>query len=171
MIDIHKSKMKPKIHIPKTNSERIADIIGYSCYFGSILLLIFIWGDLPDKVPAHYNAIGEVDRWGSKMELLVLPIIGAFLALFMQLFEKFPETHNYPERLNEENAQEFYLLSRKMMNQLKAVCLIILSLLLIESVSIALQWRDGFGAWLLPILIISALIPIIVGMIKQRNIK
>ena len=87
------------------------------------------------------------------------------------LFEKFPETHNYPERLNEENAQEFYLLSRKMMNQLKAVCLIILSLLLIESVSIALQWRDGFGAWLLPILIISALIPIIIGIIKQRKIK
>ena len=166
-----KSKEKLKITLPKTKSERVWDIIGYSCYFGSVLLLIFIWGDLPDKVPAHYNAVGEVDRWGSKMELLVLPIIGAFLALFMQLFEKFPETHNYPERLNEENAKEFYLLSRKMMNHLKAICLIILSLLLVESVSIALQWRDGFGAWLLPILIISALIPIIVGMIKQRKIK
>ena len=28
---------------------------------------------LPDKIPAHYNAAGEVDRWGSKYEMLIFP--------------------------------------------------------------------------------------------------
>ena len=29
----------------------------------------------PDRIPAHYNARGEVDRWGSKYEYLLLPAI------------------------------------------------------------------------------------------------
>ena len=28
---------------------------------------------LPDRIPAHYNAAGVVDRWGSKYELLIFP--------------------------------------------------------------------------------------------------
>jgi Protein of unknown function (DUF1648) len=52
--------------------------------------LSYKWNGLPDEVPAHYNALYEVDRWGSKMELFILPIVGAFIALLVQWFEKFP---------------------------------------------------------------------------------
>lgn len=34
---------------------------------------------LPDEMPAHYNAQGEVDRWGSKYEMLIFPI---FIPIF-----------------------------------------------------------------------------------------
>lgn len=34
--------------------------------------LAFIWNDLPEKVPMHYNLKGEIDRFGSKSELLIL---------------------------------------------------------------------------------------------------
>jgi uncharacterized membrane protein len=165
------SKKRPKIKLAKTNAEWFWDVIGYSIYIGSIIFLVYNWSELPDEVPAHYNALGEVDRWGSKMELLILPVIGAFLAVFMQIVERFPKTHNYPERLNEENAEKFYLLSRKMMNSLKNICLLIFSLVLFELVSIALGWWNGFGAWFLPVLLLSIFIPIIAGIMKQRKIK
>jgi uncharacterized membrane protein len=29
----------------------------------------------PDKVPMHYNAAGDITRWGSKYEQLILPVI------------------------------------------------------------------------------------------------
>lgn len=45
--------------------------------FGSLVYLFINWSVLPEKVPAYYNALGEVDRWGSKGEILILPIIGA----------------------------------------------------------------------------------------------
>ena len=162
---------RPKIKILKTKSEWFWDIIGYSFYLGSLIFLIYNWNRLPDEVPAHYNALGEVDRWGSKMELLILPIIGAFIAVLMQVLEKFPESHNYPERLNQENAKEFYLISRKMINLLKNICLITFTLLLFESVSIALGWGYRFGVWFLPITILGAFIPIILGIIKQKKIS
>lgn len=162
---------RPKIKILKTKSEWIWDIIGYTFYLCSLIFLIFNLNGLPDEVPAHYNGLGEVDRWGSKMELFILPIVGAFIALLMQLLEKFPESHNYPERLSKENAKEFYLISRKLVNQLKNICLIILALILIESVSIALGMGNGFGVWFLPIAILSPLIPIVLGIIKQKKIS
>ncbi|WP_421385278.1 DUF1648 domain-containing protein [Bacillus salacetis] len=168
---MYSSWKRPKLRIPKSKSEWVWDIIGYSCYIASVILLIFNWQTLPDQVPAHYNALGEVDRWGSKMELLILPIVGASTIALMQVFEKFPETHNFPSRLNESNAKEFYLVSRKLLNQLKNICSIIFALLLYESVSTALGWGDGLGIWFLPLAIVGTGFPIIRGILKQKKIK
>jgi uncharacterized membrane protein len=162
---------RPKIKLPKTKVEWLWDVIGYSIYIGSLIFLIYYWSVLPAEVPAHYNALGEVDRWGSKLELLILPIVGASLALFMQGVERFPEKHNYPDRLNEVNAEKFYLQSRKMINSSKNICLLIFSLVLYESVSIALGWWNGFGAWFLPVMLLAVFIPIIVGIVKQQKIQ
>ncbi|MDF2859368.1 MAG: hypothetical protein K0Q87_5219 [Neobacillus sp.] len=145
--------------------------MGYSFYLGSIIFLIIVWGNLPEEVPGHYNALGEVDRWGSKWELLILPGMGAFIILLMQTIEHFPETHNYPQRFDESNAEQFYLHSRKMINQLKNICLIIFALILFESVAISIDWGEGFGIWFLPIVIISVGLPIVLGIIKQKKIK
>ena len=162
---------RPKIKIPKTSSEWIWDIVGLLCYAGSIVFLFFVWNQLPDEVPAHYNAVGEVDRWGSKWELLILPGIGAFILFFMQVLEKYPELHNYPKRFNESNAKQFYLQSRKIVNQIKNSCLIIFSIILVESVSIALGWGSGFGIWFLPVTIGGIVILLIVGIVNQRKIQ
>ncbi|MDQ0214446.1 putative membrane protein [Oikeobacillus pervagus] len=162
---------RPKLIIPKTKGEWVWDIVGFFFYFGSIIFLISVWNILPEKVPAHYNAAGEVDRWGSKWELIILPSVGLCTLLFMQVFEKFPEVHNYPKRFNESNAEQFYLHSRKMLNQLKNICLIIFALILFESVTIALGWSGGFGIWFIPIVILGTGIPIILGIVKQRKIK
>ena len=43
-------------------------------------------GYLPDTVPMHYNAEGAIDRWGSKYENLLFPVIILSLTLFWQLF-------------------------------------------------------------------------------------
>jgi uncharacterized membrane protein len=162
---------RPKVDIPKTQSEYIWDTIGFLFYFGSIILLVVVWNQLPAEVPAHFNGAGEVDRWGSKWELIILPCIGAFILLLMIFFEKHPEMHNYPERLNESNAKQFYLVSRKILNQTKNICLMIFSLLVFETVSIAMNWWSGFGIWLLPAILLGTFIPIIMGIFKQRKIK
>ena len=162
---------RPKLKIPKTKGEWILDLIGYSFYISSIILLVIVWSKLPQEVPAHYNALGEVDRWGSKWELLILPMIGAFIAMMMQVFERYPEWHNYPKRFSESNASQFYLHSRKLINQMKNICLVIFAVILLESVSISLGWWAGSGVWFLPVLLLAVFIPIGVGIYNQKKIK
>ncbi len=38
------------------------------------IYLGIIWGSLPNQVPIHWNALGEIDRYGSKFTLFLLPI-------------------------------------------------------------------------------------------------
>ena len=166
-----KHEKKSKIKISKTKSEWVWDIFGYGVYLGSIIFLIYNWNSLPNQVPAHFNAAGEVDRWGSKYELLTLPIIGAFIAVLMQFVEKYPETHNYPKRLNEKNAKEFYLISRKTSNSIKNISLIVFAFIVFESISIAMKWGDPSGKWFIPLIVISVTIPIVIGFVRQRKIR
>ncbi len=168
---MQKSWERPKITISKTKSEWVWDVIGYSIFIGSIIIILFNWNLLPEKVPAHYNALGEVDRYGSKWELLILPCIGIFIMIFLQVLERHPEFHNYPSRLNESNVEQFYLNSRKILNKIKNICLIIFSCIIVESISISLGWGIGFGKWFLPIAFLCTVIPIILGMIGQRKIQ
>lgn len=161
---------RPKLNIPKTKGEWVLDIIGYSLYFGSIALLIMMWGKLPEEIPWHYNEFGEVTRWGSKGKLLFLPFIGGFILLIMQTIERFPEVHNYPKRLNELNAKKFYLTSRKMINQVKNVCLLLFAFSLLVDISVAMQWSNRIGIVSLPLLMIGLGVPIVLGIVKFKKI-
>lgn len=39
------------------------------------IYLAYIWNDLPEEVPLHWNIRGDVDKYGSKFELLLIPIL------------------------------------------------------------------------------------------------
>ncbi len=39
------------------------------------IYLAYVWKDLPEKVPMHWNILGEIDRWGDKQELLIIPFV------------------------------------------------------------------------------------------------
>lgn len=39
------------------------------------IYLAYIWNELPEKVPMHSNIKGEIDRFGEKTELLLIPIL------------------------------------------------------------------------------------------------
>lgn len=39
------------------------------------LYLMYVWNQLPEQVPLHYNLKGEVDRYGDKLELIMIPIL------------------------------------------------------------------------------------------------
>lgn len=57
-------------------------IIAMFALAGTVIVLQF----MPDTVPMHYNAAGEIDRWGSKFENLLFPGIILAMCLFWQLF-------------------------------------------------------------------------------------
>ena len=48
---------------------------------GTVIFLIVYWKRLPDQVPAHYNARGQIDNWGGKGMLILEPIM--MLALYV----------------------------------------------------------------------------------------
>ncbi|MEE0962604.1 MAG: SdpI family protein [Ruminococcus bromii] len=42
----------------------------------------------PDSIPMHYNVLGEIDRYGSKYEMIMLPIFVLISSIVPMLFAK-----------------------------------------------------------------------------------
>ncbi len=49
------------------------------------IYLAYVWNDLPDKVPLHWNISGEIDRYGNKAELILIPILLSLLTYLIFL--------------------------------------------------------------------------------------
>ena len=49
------------------------------------IYLAYIWNELPEKVPMHWNIKGEIDRFGEKSELLLIPILFPLLVYIIFL--------------------------------------------------------------------------------------
>ena len=159
----------PKLAIPKTKIEKIFNIIGYGVYVLAIIFLIVKFFQLPDEIPAHFKMSGEVTRWGSKYEIIILPIIGTLTILFTEFLERHPEFHNYPSRINEENAEQFYLNSRIMLNQSKNIMSLMFASIILEMILVS--EGNGIGMWPMTIFLVALFVPMIIGLIRQAKIK
>lgn len=165
------NNFRPKVNFPKTWVEVVADIIGIGALLLSLVFLLLNWGTIPQEIPAHFDFKGNVDRYGSKVELLILPIIAIALLILMQLVEKKPWLYNYPDRLNEENLGRFYTEGRKMMNFTKNLVNIMFASITIQAVRIALGDIESLGLGLLIGIIVVMTIVIFYGMIRMMKIK
>jgi uncharacterized membrane protein len=103
----------------KTPLENALNIFSLLVFIGSVLYLLMEWSSLPNRVPMHYNLVGEVDKWGSKIMIFVSPIIGAILWIGLTILEKFPHIYNYMIVLTEENIEQQYKNGRIMINVIK----------------------------------------------------
>ena len=91
---------------------------------GTAVFLVLYWKDIPQKVPMHFNAAGQIDRWGSKAELLILPVIAWLLYLLMTVVEQFPGAWNTGVKVTEENRERVYALLGHMLSTLKFLIMV-----------------------------------------------
>lgn len=61
----------------------------YGLMVASVLITVLLLAFLPDTIPAHYNVHGEIDRFGSKYESLLFPVVTIGMGLFFLGVQKF----------------------------------------------------------------------------------
>jgi uncharacterized membrane protein len=144
---------RPVLKIPKTKPEIALTTISLLLLIANIIYLCVAWSSIPDKVPMHFNAAGEVDRWGGKGGVLVLPFVAAFLWSLLTVLEKYPHTYNYI-KLSKDNVEKQYKNARMMMNVTKAIIVIYMVYWNWQTVQVAYGNQIGLGVWELPIFLL-----------------
>lgn len=71
----------------------------------SLILTAVVLQFMPASVPMHYNLAGEIDRWGSKYEKLIFPIIILAVSLFWQLFISYYKKKATKTTIEKERAE------------------------------------------------------------------
>lgn len=99
--------------------DKLMNRLSLLALLGTAVFLAVYWRHIPARVPMHYNAAGEIDRWGDKTELLILPVIAWFLYGLMTVVEQFPSAWNTGVKVTEENRERVYPLLGHMLSTMK----------------------------------------------------
>jgi uncharacterized membrane protein len=91
-----------------TKLQIVLEILCLLLIVGMMVFICLRYNQLPDKIPGHYNAAGEVNRWGNKSEIFITPIITVLLYLFITVLTFFPKIWNVPGQLTEDNRVAVY---------------------------------------------------------------
>lgn len=130
--------------------------------------LILSWDTIPAKIPGHYNGAGVVDRWGSKNEILVMPIASIALYALLTMVSYFPSTWNIPVEITEENREFVYRNVKTMLSLLKLEVITTFTYITYCNIN-----TISLGVWFLPvelILIFGTLIYFVVKVSRNKSI-
>lgn len=164
-------KLPQHVETHKTRVNRVCDFIAIGLFVAVIFYTLIQWNQLPEQVPIHFNALGEVDNYGSKWVLLLVPMISVGLLGLLEFFERHPEWHNYPSRLNETNAPRFYQSSQELLNRVKNLSILLMAYIQWEIVRVGLGHSNAMSQWIFGGLLALMVIVMIMGVVQQRKIK
>ena len=138
--------------------QRIAGILSPVILAGTILFVVIRWHYLPDQIPTHYNFAGEIDGYGSRWTLLIMPVIGLVTDLVVAVSSRFPQSWNAGVKITVYNRVRVYRILRDLMAEVRLGSAVMFSFI---SVWIALT-PDHMSGWVLTAVTAAALlIPIV----------
>lgn len=153
---------RPRFHPPVTAIDRVLQTLGLAGAAALVALLLGGESLLPDRVPLHFDAAGQPNRWGAPGELLLVPVVGLVLYGLLTLFARVPHHYNYPWEITAENAPRQYALARRLVFTLRAAVVWIFVALLWGTGRVATGSSSSLGPWFLVVALSATLVPIVV---------
>jgi len=68
---------------------------------------------LPDQIPTHFGISGEVDGYGTKSTVFLLPALGTLLSSVFMMLMQFPGSFNFPVAVTDTNRDKLYRLGKQ----------------------------------------------------------
>jgi len=162
---------RPQIKLTPTKFDKAVEVMCVVLLIAFWLLILFSFSSLPETIPIHYNGLGEVDGYGSRNSIFMLPIIGSFLFLLLTVINKHPELFNYNTTITPENAPKQYANATTMIRVLKFTVILVFFIIDYWTVKIALGKSLGLGVWLLPLVLGLIFLPLVFFIIRSFRIK
>lgn len=159
----------PKIQIKLTVFDKGLEI-------GAIILLMIIWILAPfnyfislDTVPIHFNLSGKPDGCGSKVAMLLLPVIPTIIYLVLTLLNEYPHFYNYITKITVKNAMRQYTIATRMIRILKLSVMFIFIIDSLCTLLITLGIVGGLGKWNIQFTILILAVPTIYAVFQLLN--
>ncbi len=152
--------------VKKNKYNIFVEIVCLILLIGVLIYLFLNWNSIPDKIPGHYNAMGEIDSIGSKGELLILPFIGWLMYLGLSVIENFPQIWNTGVTVTEENKERVYRILKNMISTIKLLMVAVFVYLTINT-----SQAISLSVWFLPVFLFLVFGSIIFFIIKLVRVK
>ncbi|PZP42898.1 MAG: hypothetical protein DI598_16400 [Pseudopedobacter saltans] len=163
--------IRPKVNLQLSTIDKTFEIVGWMAFLCIWILIIVNYHRLPNSIPIHYNGKGEVDGFGGKTSIIILPTIASFLFVGMTYLNKFPHLFNYPTNITDDNAPIQYTYATRLIRYLKTIIVIIFGWSTLQTIRGAIGSTNSLGVWLFPMMSGLIFIPIVYFVVKSMNAK
>ena len=154
---------RPRIKVPYQSIDIFFELVTITLLILIIGYTAYVYMSLPDTIPTHFNAKGEVDDYGQKITVWLVPIIALFMYVGLYIINLYPHRHNYMVNITEENALKNYRFSTRVLRIVNLFTMAILAVVSYAIISAAMGNDFSLGSWFLPTIIGSSiLLPVIV---------
>lgn len=140
---------RPRISVPRTVADTVGETLALAGVVGGVLLLVFIWADLPSEIPRHFGFSGEPTAWSGRWSAILPIVVAVALYLGLTLLNRAPHVFNYPWPITQRNAAIQYRLARSMVTWLKAICVLMMVSIVWSQTRVALGDADGISPFLI----------------------
>ena len=158
-----------KVELKLSRFDKFLDITGYILLILYWIMVIIAFQKLPEEIPVHYNGAGEVDAFGPKNSIFMLPAIGTLQIFLLSALIRNPKNLNFS---NKENLEQQIINTTKTIRFLKVGILIVFIFIDYKTIKISLEDKNGgLGIWFLPLFLTLILIPVIINIYKSWKLK
>jgi uncharacterized membrane protein len=158
---------RPKVKLEFTTTDRAVELASWLLLATVWGLALISYGELPDRIPIHYSAVGEADGFGRKENILTFPLVATLLFTGLAALSKFPHKFNYLTDITKENATVQYSNATRLIRYLKLIIVVVFGLIVFETVRNTKGESDGLGIWFLPLTVGLIFVPLIYFCIKS----
>lgn len=163
---------RPQVKIKPNTLDKTIDIIGFLILLSIWTYIGFTYNKLPNTIAIHYNGLGEIDSYGPKWSVIILPIIASLLYGILIWLTKRPHIFSYPNEITTENALKSYTNASKLVRCISLLIVVVCAYIAHRTILFSLDKSGGLGTSFLTVYIgimFAPLVYFLMNYLKKRK--
>ena len=137
------------MEIKHNKLDTIAEVFCMILLIVTTLYTIYMYIQLPEKIPIHYNAAGVIDRYGNKLEIFILLIVTWVMYIGLSLVTRVPQFWNTGVSVTAENKDRVYRILKNMLKIIKMEIIVIFCYLIYNATTLY-----NLPKWFVPVFLV-----------------
>ena len=137
------------MEIKHNKLDTIAEVFCMILLIVTTLYTIYMYIQLPEKIPIHYNAAGVIDRYGNKLEIFILLIVTWVMYIGLSLVTRVPQFWNTGVSVTAENKDRVYRILKNMLKIIKMEIIVIFCYLIYNTTTLY-----NLQKWFVPVFLV-----------------
>ena len=137
------------MEIKHNKLDTIAEVFCMILLIVTTLYTIYMYIQLREKIPIHYNAAGVIDRYGNKLEIFILLIVTWVMYIGLSLVTRVPQFWNTGVSVTAENKDRVYRILKNMLKIIKMEIIVIFCYLIYNTTTLY-----NLPKWFVPVFLV-----------------
>ena len=137
------------MEIKHNKLDTIAEVFCMILLIVTTLYTIYMYIQLPEKIPIHYNAAGVIDRYGNKLEIFISLIVTWVMYIGLSLVTRVPQFWNTGVSVTAENKDRVYRILKNMLKIIKMEIIVIFCYLIYNTTTLY-----NLPKWFVPVFLV-----------------